>query len=100
MTTSTHKIETPDPTLLTRFLDSIDRGHARVADRMHTARNAMRSTLDAGLTRLEGAIGSLRERVDLADKRAADGIIRAQGAVGGALEKARHARSLPGHVAS
>ena len=100
MTSSTHKIETAAPTLLTRVLDSVDRGHARGADKMHTVRNSLRAALDSGLTRLEDAISSLRERLDLADKRAADGIIKAQSVVGAALEKARHARSLPGHVAS
>ena len=34
------------------------------------------------------------------DKGAADRIIKAQGVASGALEKLRHARSLPDHVTS
>jgi ATP/maltotriose-dependent transcriptional regulator MalT len=100
MTTSTHKIETTDPTLLTRVLDSLDRSHARLADRMHTARNAVRGVFERGLDRIELAIDSVRERLDSVDHRAADGIIHAQGVLGAAIEKARHARSLPGHMTS
>ena len=89
---------------LTRVLDAVDRGHARAADRVHTVRNAVRDTLEHGLDRIEkvthSAIVGARARLKRADSVAADGIIRAQGAIGSALEKARHARTLPDHVAS
>lgn len=81
------------PTPLTRVLDSIDRGHARAADRLHTLRNTVRAALDRGLDRLEGSIQSLRTRLAVVDQSAADGIIRAQGLAGAGLEKLRHARS-------
>lgn len=97
MTTS---LNDPKPTTLTRVLDSVDRGHARAADRLHTLRNSVRERLDHGLDLLEGAIGGLRVRLDRADKGAADGIIKAQGVASSALEKLRHARSLPDHVTS
>jgi hypothetical protein len=97
MTTSSND---PKPTTLTRVLDSVDRGHARAADRLHTLRNSVRERLDHGLDLLEGAIGGLRVRLDRADKGAADGIIKAQGVASSALEKLRHARSLPDHVTS
>lgn len=93
-------VNDPKPTTLTRVLDSVDRGHARAADRMHTLRNTIRARLDRGLDLLEGAIGALRARLDRADKGAADGIIKAQGVAWTALEKLRHARSLPDHVTS
>ena len=80
----TSKIETP-PTPLTRILDSIDRGHARAADRLHTARNAVRDLLERGLDRAEAVVEALRGGLDKADKRAADGIIHAQSVVGSAL---------------
>ncbi len=96
----TTQLDDPEPTTLTRVLDSIDRGHARAADRMHTLRNVVRARLDRGLDLLEGAISGLRVRLDRADKGAADGIIKAQGVASTALEKLRHARSLPDHVTS
>ena len=88
------------PTPLTRILDSIDRGHARAADRLHTVRNHVRERLDGALDRLEAAVGSLRGRLDRVDKSAADGIIRAQGLAGSALERIRHARTTPDQVTS
>ncbi len=96
----TTQLNDPKPTTLTRVLDSIDRGHARAADRMHTVRNSVRARLDHGLDVLEGAIGGLRVRLDRADQGAADGIIKAQGVASSALEKLRHARSLPEQVTS
>ncbi len=93
-------VNDPKPTTLTRVLDSVDRGHARAADRMHTLRNTIRARLGRGLDLLEGAIGALRVRLDRADKGAADGIIKAQGVASTALEKLRHSRSLPDHVTS
>ncbi len=88
------------PTALTRIIDSLDRGHARAADRLHTLRGNARQLLERGLDRLEGTIETLRGRLDAADKTAADRIIRVQGLAGGALEKLRHARSTPDHVTS
>lgn len=88
------------PAARIRILDSIDRGHARAADGLHTVRNSIRGALDSGLDRLERAIEQLRERLELADTRAANGIIRAQGFVGGAIEKARSARTADGHAPS
>ncbi len=88
------------PTALTRVIDSIDRGHARAADRLHTLRGSARKLLERGLDRVEGTIQSLRGRIDSADKRAADRIIFVQGIAGGAIEKLRHARSTRDHVTS
>jgi hypothetical protein len=99
MTESVKRLDA-SPTLLTRVLDSIDRGQARAADRLHTLRGTVRSYLEGGLDRFEGTIRALRDRLDHADKSAANGIIRAQGAANGALEKLRHARSNPDQVTS
>lgn len=100
---STTKIATSNAPL-TRILDGIDRGHARSADRLHTLRNGLRDRIEHGIDRIEHAvttaITAVRARVKVADAVAADGIIRAQGAVGRALDKARHARSSPAHLAS
>ena len=88
------------PTHLTRVIDSIDRGHARAADRLHTLRNNVRQLVERGLDRVEESIQTLRGRLDVVDKKAADRIIWAQGLAGGALERLRHARSTPAHVTS
>jgi hypothetical protein len=86
------------PSPLTRALDSIDRGHAKAADRLHTIRNDVRAALERGLDRLEARIQTLRGQLARVDQRTADGIIRVQGVAGGAIEKLRHARSE--HVTS
>ncbi len=104
MDSTTHKIESASNGPLTRILDGIDRGHARSADRLHTLRNGLRDRIEHALDRVEelahSAITTLRANVKRADSAAADSIIRAQGAVGRALEKARHARTSPAHLAS
>jgi hypothetical protein len=104
MKSTTHKIDATSPGPLTRLLDGIDRGHARSADRLHTLRNGLRDRIEHAVDRLEqlthAAITALRANVKRADGAAADGIIRAQGAVGRALEKARHVRTSPAHLAS
>jgi hypothetical protein len=102
MESKTHKINSASHGPLTRVLDGIDRGHARSADRLHTLRNGLRDRVEHGIDRLErvvtSAITAVRARVKVADARAADGIIRAQGAVGRAIEKARHSRTTPAHL--
>lgn len=103
-TSTTHKLDTASHHPLTRVLDGIDRGHARAADRLHVLRNGLRDRVEHVIDQLErvvtAAITTARSRVKLADTAAADGIIRAQGVVGRALEKARHARTSPAHLAS
>ena len=91
----TTKLNHTSTSLVTRALDSVDRGHARAADKIHTLRNSVRDTLEAGLDRLEAAIGAARTRLTRADGMTADAIIRAQGAVGQAIERARLSRSEP-----
>jgi len=88
------------PSPVTRILDSIDHGHARAADRLHTARNNLRALVERALDRAEASIQSLRGRLDTIDKTTADRIIRAQGVAGAAIEKLRHVRATPGHVTS
>jgi hypothetical protein len=104
MPSTTRKLEAPANNLLTRVLDSFDRGHASAADRMHGLRNAVREALSRGLDRLErvttSTIGAARSRLARADERTADAIIHTQGRIGNAIERARHARSLPGHTVS
>lgn len=104
MESNTHKIDSTSHGPLTRILDGIDRGHARVADRLHTVRNGLRERIEHRVDRFEqvvhSAISAVRARVKLADAATADGIIRAQGAVGRALEKARHSRTSPAHLTS
>jgi hypothetical protein len=104
MKSTTHKIDATSSGPLTRILDGIDRGHARSADRLHTLRNGLRDRIEHAVDRLEhvvhATITALRANVKRADGAAADGIIRAQGAVGRALEKARHARTSSAHLAS
>lgn len=101
---SLNKIESKSNGPLTRILDGIDRGHARSADRLHTLRNGLRDRIEHVLDRVEvlahSAITAARAKVKVADSATADSIIRAQGAVGRAIEKARHARSEPAHLAS
>jgi hypothetical protein len=104
MTTSAHKISSTSHSPLTRVLDSIDRGHARAAARAHTIRNSVHDAIEHGLDRferrLQSSINRARARLERADSATADAIIRAQGAVGDALEHARHARTVPPHVSS
>jgi hypothetical protein len=104
MDSTTHKIDSTSSSALTRVLDGIDRGHARSADRLHSVRNSVRDRIEHAIDRLEqlahSGITALRAKVKLADGAAADGIIRAQGAVGRTLEKARHARTSRAHLAS
>ena len=104
MRNMTTKLNAPTTSLVTRALDSVDRGHARAADTIHTLRNTVRETLERGLDRLEAATTSAikvaRKRLTTADKTTADAIIRAQGVVGQAIERARISRSEPQHLAS
>jgi len=99
MTNMTTKLDTPNHSLVTRALDSIDRSHARAADSIHTIRNSVRGALESSLDRFEAAttsfIKTARKRLTTADSATADAIIRAQGAVGHAIERARLSRSEP-----
>ncbi|MGE0396599.1 MAG: hypothetical protein AB7T06_07785 [Kofleriaceae bacterium] len=94
---STHKIDSPTKGPRTRVLDGIDRGHALVADRLHTLRNGLRDRIEHRIDRIEelthSAITTVRAKLKLADAAAADGIIKAQGAVGRLLERARPAQA-------
>ena len=95
MTNMTTKLNGPSNSLVTRALDSVDRGHARAADSIHTIRNAVREKLESGLDRIEDLVKTARTRLTRADSATADAIIRAQGAVGQAIERARLSRSEP-----
>ena len=100
MTNMTTKLDVSTPSLLTSALDSVDRGHARAASSVHTIRNQVRETLEHGLDRVEALVATARKRLTRADAATADAIIRAQGAVGQAIERARLARTTPQHLAS
>lgn len=69
-------------TLVLRTLDAADRTHARVAMRLHDARNNLR-------TRVEHILDRARDGLTRIDAASADAVNRAQGVVGAALEKAR-----------
>jgi hypothetical protein len=104
MQNQTRRIDHPSNSLVTRVLDSVDRGHASAAGRVHGLRNRMRDSLSRGLNRIEAfataTINSARARIVRADAITADAIIRTQGRIGNALERARHARSISAHVTS
>lgn len=95
----TTKLNAPTNSLVTRALDSVDRGHARAAASIHTLRNSVRDALTSGLDRIEAVstklIKTARKRLTSADTATADAIIRAQGVVGHAIERARLSRSEP-----
>ncbi len=99
-----NKLDSSSPSLLTRALDAVDRGHARTAMRLHELRNDLLGALERGIHRLElvgsGAIKRARTGVKRADEVSANVVNRAQGAVGQVIEKARLARTTPEHVAS
>lgn len=84
------------PTVVTRTLDVVDRGHARAAMKLHDVRNDLRATLEKGLDKVEqlvtGAVQRARDGLKVADARSADAVNRAQGLVGTAIERARHVR--------
>lgn len=97
--TNAQPITEPNPTsLVTRTLDAVDRTHARAAKRVHDVRNGVRGALERGLDRAEAVIARLREGLQRADARSADAVNRAQGAVGHAIERLRHARTSPEHL--
>ncbi len=97
-----HQLSQPNPSFLTRVLDSVDRGHAKAAAMIHGARNTLHATLERSLDRAElmstSMIGGARKRLQRIDVVSADAVNRAQGVVGQAIEKARLARSKPEHV--
>lgn len=94
------KLDSSSNSLVTRTLDGVDRAHARIATRLHDARNAVLTTLEHGLDRAEQLIASARKGIKRADQVSADAVNRAQGVVGQAIERARLARTIPEHVAS
>jgi hypothetical protein len=85
--------------LVARALDTVDRGHARTAARLHEARNRVVAQLERGLDRAEelsaGLLRRARHGLKRADAASADAVNRAQGVVGQAIERARLARSAP-----
>jgi hypothetical protein len=100
-----HKLsDSSSTTPVTRTIDAVDRAHARVAARLHAVRNELLATLERGIDRAEQvgsiAIKRARARIKQLDKVSANAVNRAQGAVGQAIEKARHARTAPAHLAS
>lgn len=84
--------------LVTRTLDAVDRTHARAAMRLHDLRNDLRGVIERGLDRAEDVIARLREGLKRADQHSANAVIRAQGAVGEAIERLRHSRLSPEHL--
>lgn len=90
--------------ILTRTIDAIDRAHARTATHLHDRRSSLVSKLEAAIDRAEEIMTSMFERarksIQKVDVVSADAVNRTQGLVGQALERARLARSKPGHLAS
>jgi hypothetical protein len=93
---SPRQLSQTSPTLVTRVLDRVDRAHAGLAATLHDARNAARTRLELGIDRAEQLTTKLfdgaRKTLQRADAAGADSIIRAQGFVGQAIEKARPAQ--------
>ncbi|MBA3458613.1 MAG: hypothetical protein H0T46_01525 [Deltaproteobacteria bacterium] len=105
-TTTVHKIADVHSTggIVTRAIDAIDRAHARTATHLHDRRSSLMTKLEAALDRAEEMMTSAFERARKSMKKidvvSADAVNRTQGLVGQALERARLARSKPGHLAS
>lgn len=98
MNTAHQLSDSHSTSLVTRTLDAVDRTHARAATRLHGLRNDLRGALERGLDKVEEVVASMRDALGRADARSADAVNRAQGAVGQAIERLRHARATPEHV--
>ena len=105
-TTTAHKLADvhSEGGLLTRTIDAIDRAHARTATHLHDRRSNLVTKLQGAIDRAEEIVASVLERarksVQRIDVVSADAVNRTQGVVGQAIERARLARSKPGHMAS
>jgi F0F1-type ATP synthase membrane subunit b/b' len=84
-----HDLSTKRAAIVSRALDAVDRAHARAAMTLHDARNRARDAAERGLDRAAAVIERARDRVKQIDTKSADLVNRAQGIVGGALERAR-----------
>ena len=89
---NTATVETTSPartTLMLRTLDAADRAHARVATRLHDARNNLLTSATRGIERVEHILQRARDGLTRIDSASADVVNRAQSLVGAAIEKAR-----------